>query len=265
VPGVFITSGMDIRISNLKITLDGSNPPSMTLKVRSDTWQHWLLTACDNTRLAATEENVLRSIIAQETPGDEMGALKARALEAEFRAAMTALAACAFAIDAFYSSVVARFGRHPDAHVWKKNRTARHAQIAATCHYHLKLKNAGVPNVRQFIKELFRFRDLAVHPPAEFADPVLRTDMDAGVEPRFITYSADHARKVLGLTVELFTVLIDRAAQVAKGDAKKWVEFATGRLDVVRATAMSVDGVEFPERGHQDLPGSAAHDRDPDE
>ncbi|TGN65039.1 hypothetical protein EXE59_14490 [Nocardioides eburneiflavus] len=251
-PGVFITSGMDIRISNLQIPLDGSDPPSMTLMVRSDTWHHWLLTACDNTTLAATEESVLHSTILREKDAEhELAELKRLALEAEFRAAMTVLTACAFAIDAFYSTVVARFGKHPDAELWNKNRTARHSQIAATFHFHLKIKNAGMPNIRQFLKELFKFRDLAVHPPTEFADPAYRADMDAGVEPRFVTFSAKHARTVLALTVELLTVLIEKADRVATGDTEKWVEFAKERLDVVRATAMSIPHV-FPENDEPD-------------
>ncbi len=38
--GIFITQGMDIQVSNIRIPLDGSEPPSLTMKVRSDTWQH---------------------------------------------------------------------------------------------------------------------------------------------------------------------------------------------------------------------------------
>lgn len=57
---------------------------------------------------------------------------------------------------------------------------------------------------------------------------MFRADMDAGVEPRIITYSAYHARNVLRLTAELLTVLIEKAALVAEGDTEKWVEFATG-------------------------------------
>ena len=248
-PGAFITQGMDVQVSNLKVSLDGSEPPSMTFKVRVDTWHHWMTVACDNTAMAGTQENILRNQIAVSTPDNDMADFKSGSLEAEFRAAMTALAACAFAVDAFYATILERFGEHPDSGAWKRNRTARHAQIAATLHDHLKIKNAAMPTVRQFIKEIFNFRDLAVHPHARFQEPIHREDLDAGVEPRFVTFSARHARLALGLTVELMTSLTDKAGEVATGDNAKWAEFARGRADVVKAAAMSTDGVEFPAQG----------------
>ncbi|MFC5179421.1 hypothetical protein [Nocardioides taihuensis] len=193
------------------------------------------------------EESTLHGHVVQGTPEAGLGDLEALAMEAEFRAAMTAIAACAFAVDAFYTTIVERFGPHPDAQAWKRNRTARHAQIAATLHYHLKIKSSAMPTVREFLSELFRFRDLAVHPHAQFQETVYRPDIDAGVEPRFVTFSAQHARTALGLTVELLTSLVEKAKGIAQGDNAKWVEFAEGRADVVRAAAMSIEGLSFPD------------------
>ena len=93
--------------------------------------------------------------------------------------------------------------------------------------------------LRAFFKELFRFRDLAVHPSSEFIEPVHWADLDAAVEPRFLMYSAEHARKVLGLTIDAMTILITKAGLVARGDNEKWVEFAMGRIDVVRAARLA--------------------------
>ncbi len=199
--------------------------------------------------MAGTAELELLAAVDRERHlSTELAEDKRHAIEAEFRAAMTAIAACAFAIDAFYGTLVARFGSHPDHAKWRENRTSRHAQLAATFQYHLKLKDAGMPTVRQLIKEVQRFRDRAVHPRTEFVEPVMRADMDAGVEPRFVTYSADHARKVLGATVELLTVLVDKAKAIATGELAKWAEFAVSSMDIGRASARAIPDVQFPER-----------------
>lgn len=239
-PGLYLTAGMDLNISGIKIPLDGSESPPVTATVRLDTWQHWLLVACDNVVLASAEEEKLHAAIAADD------AAKGVALEAEFRPSMTALSACAFAIDAFYGTVVERFGSHPDHATWRKNRLARHKQIAETLRYRLKLKPTGMPTVRGFLRELFRFRDRAVHPEAKLSHPVYRADMDAAVEPRFVTFSAAHARQALGLTVELFVGMVPRVEAAAEGEVAKWAVFMAEQVEVVRWRAAQVPGVNVP-------------------
>lgn len=75
---------------------------------------------------------------------------------------------------------------------------------------------------------------------------MLRTDLNLGVEPGFVTYSAHNARAVLGRTIELLTVLIRKTDEIAVGDNAQWVNFASSRIDVVRARALSIPGVEIP-------------------
>ena len=252
-PGIFITAGMDLRISNLRIPLDGSAPPPVTASVRMDTWHHWLFVACDQVRVASDHEADLHQALAEErATGSEDSPRKQAALEGEFRGAMITVASCAFAVDAFYATVKERFGSHPDAERWKDNGIPRHGQIAATLHYRLKLKGRAMPVIRDLLKQLFKFRDMAVHPHALFSDPIYRADLNAGVEPRFVTYSAEHARKSLGLTVELMTVLMDMAEKVAEGENAQWATFAKERINAVRGAARAIQGVEFPDREETD-------------
>lgn len=83
--GVFVADGMDLQVRNIKIPLGGSPPPPVSVRVRLDTWQHWLLVACDNTTLASTEESVLRQQIGSGTSPqiDEFKALTVEANSAE--------------------------------------------------------------------------------------------------------------------------------------------------------------------------------------
>ncbi len=199
-PGIFVTAGMDLQVSDLKIGLGGSYSPSPNVKVRLDTWNHWLLIACENVGAANAHETQLLEAIAR---GDDDA--KGQAIEAEFRAAMTGLSASVFAIDAFYATVKERFGAHPDQQAWAKNGTARSVQIAETLRHHFGVKDPAF--LRQALKELMKFRSRAVHPHGGFVAPNYREDIDAGVDPRFITFSARHARQVLAVSVSLIPSL----------------------------------------------------------
>ncbi len=233
---------MDLTISGIQLPPGGGRMPPVQATVRLDTWQHWLLIACDNVAAATEHEAHLHEAIAQ---NDD--AIKGSAVEAEFRAAMTAVSACAFAIDAFYATVVERMGAHPDHDIWRKNRLARPKQIAETLRYHFKYKAKGMPVVEGVLEELFRFRDRAVHPPAAFREPSYRADLDAGVEPRFVTFSAANSRQALGLTVELFVATVPKLEGLAKGDLAQWAVFVRQQTEHVRAKAAAISGVSVPE------------------
>jgi hypothetical protein len=44
---------------------------------------------------------------------------------------------------------------------------------------------------------LFRFRDWAVHPPADFRQPVLHPDLQVGVDQRFLAFSSLNADRAV--------------------------------------------------------------------
>ncbi len=155
---------MDLQLSDIRINLDGSDSPPVAVRVRLDTWNHWLLVACENVVAADMHEARLREAIAD---GDDNA--KCGATEAEFRSAMTALSASVFAIDAFYATVKERFGTHPDQAQWAKNGTARHIQVAETFRLHFGVKDPAF--LRQVLKELMKFRARAVHPQGGFVLP----------------------------------------------------------------------------------------------
>ncbi len=233
---------MDLTISGIQLLSGGGQLLPVTASVRLDTWQHWLLIACDNVASASEQEARLHEAISRDDD-----AAKGDALEAEFRPAMTALSACAFAIDAFYATVIERMGAHPDRDKWRDKRLTRHRQIAETLRYHFKYKAKGMPVVNGVLEELFRFRDRAVHPPAAFREPIYRADLDAGVEPRFVTFSAKHSRQALGLTLELFVATVPKLEAVAKGDLIRWAVFVRQQTEQVCARAAAIEGVSVPD------------------
>lgn len=240
-PGIFFVSNMDLRLQ-LSVAIDDSLEPDLSAEptVRLELWPHWLLTACDNGLLANAAEQRLHRAFAEDTDD------KAPALEAELRAGLAVNSACAFAFDAFYASVVERFGEHPDAATWRRGRTPRHRQVFETLRYHFKINNQDAPQVADIIKQLFKFRDWAVHPSAKFTEPLYRPDIDVAVERRFITFSASAARKTIEASVSLMSALVEKAGRLAAGDNIQWQQGADARVDAIRAAASLIQGVALP-------------------
>lgn len=210
--GVRFTMGSDIRIPEgaLRISVgeDGrATAAPITPQLRTDMWPHWLLEAVEAAPAARSAAAEVARIGAD--PDRDEAALD-HALSAELRATMRAITASAFAVDSFYSAVRSRSPGHPHAQAWREHRTPRHAQVYETIRYSLKLRNPGAGEVRERIKELFRFRDWAVHPGSQFRDPILRADIDSGVDWHFMVFRADNAVRAVAKTVSMMDVLVAR-------------------------------------------------------
>lgn len=200
---VFITGGMSLRIpaGGLRIPLDGSEPPPLLVEVRLDTWHHWLRIALDH---IAQAEQAHIHLLQPDVLADDSA--KARALENEFKAAMPGICAAAFSLDAFYGSVKQLAPVSPDIErAWKRNKTSRHRRIGETLRRAFRVQNDDMASHQIGIGEVFRFRDWAVHPPAEFTRPVLHPDLGVGVEWRFVAFSASNCQSAGRVALRLLT------------------------------------------------------------
>src|SRR3972149_8917842 len=116
--GLHVPQG-GLRIRNLRLSFDNATgeliDSSMITELRSDTFHHWLQIAAQ-----ASDDAEAARRIALEADRDDNETFNG-ALEREFRASMVAVAAAAFAIDAFYGSVLEHA---PDAHVVAGSRDA---------------------------------------------------------------------------------------------------------------------------------------------
>lgn len=119
---------------------------------------------------------------------------KARALEAEFEASMQAIMAAAIAWDAAYA-VLRELVTIPPAMIekWRNGRTARYTQVAETVRRAFSLKPKGASMLRANLKEIYRYRDLAVHPSGKIEAPHLHPELDLGMEWRFVYFRAKNA------------------------------------------------------------------------
>lgn len=99
--GIFVNR-TDVRVGNLGFSIDATtgevgsvNTP--TIEVRTDTFHHWLLVA----KQGVEDAEAARAAAIDASKDDFV-----EAVEAEFRPSMQTITAAAFALDAFFASVI---------------------------------------------------------------------------------------------------------------------------------------------------------------
>jgi hypothetical protein len=183
--GIHITRRSDFRLRDIHLSLDattgGLAGSSMTPELRTDIFDDWLRIAerASDDSVAARRDALKASL------EDNEGF--ASAVQREFEAAMIAVSASAFALDAFFASVVEHA---PGARV---SAGSRHATIYETFKRSFGLSHAQLKAALDPLRMIFRFRREAVHPPATWAAPVLHETWNLGMEPRFVIFRAENA------------------------------------------------------------------------
>lgn len=219
--GIFISQGMTVAIPAGGLTIgigdDGNATSSLTLHVRFDVCPTWIELALRH--LADANEKRIARAAAWAGTNEE---IKAASLEREFEASMQAIMAAAISIDAFYSLIRPQVQLPPSlVERWRTKRTARYSQVTEVIRraFALKPKNAAV--LRQNLKEIFRLRDLAVHPSGKIESPILHPEINAEVEWRFAVFCAHNAE----LTVHAATGMLWDLAHNGKPIDSKIVEY----------------------------------------
>jgi hypothetical protein len=225
--GVFVVSGAELRIRGLRIAInaDGSvELPPPTLELRAEMWPHWLASAESSSEAAR--------IAMEDTRGTDDPAF-ARAVEREFRASLLALTAAAFSLDAFYASVVARA---PPARVVAKGRAA---SVCATFARAFVMTNAQQQTARKALGQIFGFRNLAVHPPADFSEIVTHPVYGLGMERRFVIFRLENAVTSRGVAHRLIWLCLHRARRKYP-ELVAWADKATSMIDAPGTSAALV-------------------------
>jgi hypothetical protein len=261
-----VIQGMSLRIpaGSLAISIgEDGNPRSSPLvpHLRLDLWPTWLEIGCEHARHAHDTAAQVSPSLADED--------KAMLLGRELQDAMVAMCAFAFAFDGFYDVVKSELGEHPNAAQWRqegRRPTPRHNQVAETLRYNLKLGPQSTGQLKQLLKELFKFRGRAVHPSSSYLPATMREDIDSGVHPNLITFSGRHAVQCRAIALVLLDRLVERAAEVAEQSADKgWIE--TGRREVDRLAGTyripGDDQIAYPVDEPLDDGNNSSPDQDP--
>ena len=209
-----------LRIKNIGFSIDRKTgeitAKPVTVEVRTDTWHHWLRAcyeACDESAAAR-----------EETIGADDAQFQA-SVEREFRAGMQAIAASAFALDAFYAAVVEHA---PAAKVVVARGRAK--TIVATLRSAFVLTNAQGQVAARLLRDVFRFRDWAVHPPASFAEPLAHPAYGIGMDRRFSIFRVENARSARDGVHQLLWVLLQRPRE-RFAELSEWAEAGKSLID----------------------------------
>lgn len=222
---------MTLSISELQIRIseDGTvEGDPVKLNVSLDVCPTWIEIAQSHLEVASAARIARRS--AWDGTDDE---LKQETLETEFVASMQAIMASAIAFDAFYAALQHRIDL-PQSLIdkWKSGRTARYSQVTEVVRQAFTLKPAGTKLLRSVLKQLYRFRDLAVHPTAQLKEPQFHPELELGMEWRFVYFRASNAETAVGATGGL---LWDLAHNGKAKNAKvaEYIKPLAGRLQEI--------------------------------
>lgn len=150
------------------------------VQVRVDVWPMWI-------EIAAAQRNLARETRAQNPGVDDSGF--GESLRVEMKHSMMSVAAAAFALEAFAASI-----KHHRPEVAEQvNADSTDGRIHQVFTRAAKFTNETSKNSRDAFRQLFRVRDRAVHPPADWAEPVTHPAFPVGVHPMFVTYRLENA------------------------------------------------------------------------
>lgn len=198
---------------------DGNFTGDLTLHVRFNICPTWV-----ELSLRHLEDAKIKRAEREAAWAGTNESLKGSALEREFEASMQAIMAAAIAIDAFYSIIQTHVVLPPSlVEQWRTKRTSRYSQVTEVLRRAFRLKTKGTTALRQNLKEIFRLRDLAVHPSGKIEAPILHPELNVGVEWRFAYFRAKNAEFV----VNTATWILWDLAREGKSKDTKIVEYTS--------------------------------------
>jgi hypothetical protein len=201
-PGIFITQGMQVTIPSFSIRIkdDGSiEVDPVTLHTGLDLCPYWIEIAL----MHLEESEKAREALLTGKLSQNSEAI-AKALRDDFTAGMQTIMASAIAIDAYYSNIKER-SSIPDKLVqtWKKNGTARYKQVAEVFRRAFLIPEKPANQLRDILKEIFSFRDKAVHPPSGTTAAVLHPELNKVSDWRYATFRNYNARAIVKMTLSI--------------------------------------------------------------
>lgn len=223
--GVYISEGMGVRIpaGGLTISIDEQGAPSVQViefQVSLDVWPYWIDIGMDHADLARKARRELEEAVAEDRDAD-----KGIHLEAECKAGMVACSAAGFALDAFYESIRWHLpGMDALIRDWNRAGTPRHRRVAETIRRGTVLTNEQGKDLQRGVREVFKYRSWAVHPPADFRAPVVHDLLGAGVEWRFMAFRSSNASDSVGLVADIIT----RCVRTPRRVNSTFVEWTVG-------------------------------------
>ena len=207
--GIRISRGVRLRIPVGGLVIREGNGARPSMEVRAvelqlDTCVHWLEIAMEH---LANAERAYEALRTEPSDSPELDVL----LDREFKASIQAAAVAATFFEALYAATVERNPhKHPVQRHNPKRRVTRYAVVTEQLRRSFGLRKQGTANLRSVLKEVYRFRDIAVHPSAKFSEPVLHPVLNVGVERRFVMFCFNNAQQLVRAAVAFSKILPSR-------------------------------------------------------
>jgi hypothetical protein len=206
--GIFVMQGQRLGISSFTISIDDKgelSSPGPTLSTAIEMAPYWLEVAMEHAK--AAQRLVSRTNEAWKTDDPSRQTV---ALNAEFKAAFQAMTAAAFAIDAFYATVK-EVAPVPEATLkaWNKNRTRRSRRVFETIRRNFPMTVQSQASLKQFLDQLFSFRDQAVHPTPQTKEAKKHPRLPVSLDEMFCKFRARNAWVSVGVTIEMIESLVN--------------------------------------------------------
>jgi hypothetical protein len=231
-PGIFISRFVTLTLSDITISFgpNGTSGSSKAL-VSYDVCPIWLEIAIEHLKAASGANSEMITAWADPTAANDT---KGETLERVFRHSMQAMTAAAIAIDGFYAAIQKKIRINPALiDKWRANKTARYSQVAETVRIAYQLKPKGSKAFRDTIREIYKFRDQAVHPSAAMEEAILHSDIDVGVERRFVVFRYDNAFQIVRIAVTMIDELA-RNGNVKNDAIKKYPDALGTATEILR-------------------------------
>lgn len=244
--GVLVSKGMRLVIPSggLKISLgnSGESTGSVRFEVSIVLFSIWLEIAIKHFRDCRVAHEALKLSHARKT---RIG--KGQHLETEFVHAMQCIVASPTAIDSFYASIRdhAKFSPEEKEKFENKKGTARPAHIKETVRRVFGLGPKSTAKTEQFLSTIYKFRDWAVHPPADLRAPIYHVTIEADAEWRFVAFSYSNARECLSGTISLINQLlklgVSEKSKIQK-ESSEWQMLLLSVLELWKAEVVGALG-----------------------
>jgi len=118
------------------------------------------------------------------------------------------------------------------------------------------LKRKGVAALRQNLREIYRFRDLAVHPSAKLQAPEMHPELGVGVEWRFAHFRAHNAE----LIVNAATWILWDLAHQGKPESpaiRQYIDELRQKLSILFPSGHPSSAQRQTETAHDGIAGAA--------
>ncbi|MBY5163144.1 hypothetical protein [Salsipaludibacter albus] len=192
--GLFVMKGMEVHLTDFTISVDesGRTHSSISLAVALDVWPMWLDVAIEHAQTAQMARLELEAASGKGREGADPSLL-ADLMTQECRASLVAISAAAFALDNFHTHALLKLPGADELKRQWRNKTARHRRVNEVLRRLIRPTNPGSAELQSAVSGIFGLRDLAVHAPAAYRDPVTHDLLKQPVEWRLAQYTGRQA------------------------------------------------------------------------